>query len=188
MAVDPEHRPLLAKPSIQLVGSVDEAMYDEFRGQLRETRDEGPISLAITTTGGDPEIARAMADDLRLLSEHDDRMILFVGKVAVYSAGAVLMAGFPVNYRYLTNGTRIMIHERQITKTLELSDPLRGAEDKVCQLLTQIRQSIKIEEEGFRMIVKDSKVDFETIRERAASSWYIDAQEAKELGLIADVV
>ncbi|PNB40867.1 peptidase S14, partial [Pseudomonas sp. FW305-130] len=72
-----------------------------------------------------PEVARTMADDIRLLEDHDGREILFLGKVAVYSAGATFMAAFPVNRRFLTRHTRLMIHERTITKTLNLNGPLR---------------------------------------------------------------
>ena len=68
--------------------------------------------FAITTLGGDPEIARAMGDDVRLIRDYTGRETLFLGKVAVYSAGATFMSAFPVDKRFLTRGTRIMIHER----------------------------------------------------------------------------
>ena len=179
---------LLANPNIRLYGHVDEAMYKVFREQLRECPDEGPLALAITTLGGDPEIARTMADDVRLLREHDEREILFLGKVAVYSAGTVVMAGFPIGDRYMTENTRMMIHERSLTKSLDLSGPLRGALAQVHQVLHQIEESIRIEEEGFRSVVKGSKVKFAEVRDRAPNAWYIDCHEAEKLGLIAGVV
>ena len=77
---------VLAAPQMRLVGSVDEAMYNEFRDQLAAAPDEGPLVLALTTLGGNPEIARAMGDDVRLLRE-TGREIIFLGKAAVYSAG-----------------------------------------------------------------------------------------------------
>ena len=79
------------------------------------------LVVTITTLGGDPEIARAMGDDIRLLREFQGRDILFLGKVAVYSAGATFMSAFPVEHRFLTHGTRLMLHERQMTKTIKLS-------------------------------------------------------------------
>lgn len=179
---------LLAKPHIRLYGKVDEAMYSVFRDQLQGCPDEGPLALAITTLGGDPEIARTMADDIRLLREHDKREILFLGKVAVYSAGTVLMAGFPIMDRYLTTDTRLMLHERSLEKTLQLSGPLRATLAQVRQTLHQIEESIRIEEEGFRAVVEGSQVSFEEVRDRAPDSWYIDCREALRLGLIAGVV
>ena len=179
---------LLAKPNIRLSGHVDQAMYHDFRSQLHACPTAGPIAIAITTLGGDPEVARSMADDVRLLRDHDDREVLFLGKVAVYSAGATFMAGFPIANRYLTESTRIMIHERSLTKTLEFDAPLRSCLPKLKATLHQIEHSILIEEEGFRAIVEGSNVDFETVREKAPYNWYIECHEAKKLGLIADVI
>ena len=91
----PTDYPLLARPHVQLHGTVDHAMYDRFREQLLAAPAEGALVFAITTLGGDPEVARAMADDVRLLTDYTGREALFLGKVAVYSAGATFMAGFP---------------------------------------------------------------------------------------------
>ena len=55
----------------------------------------------MTRPGGDPEMGRAMGDDIRLLREYTGRETLFLGKVAVYSAGATFMSQFPVDKRFL---------------------------------------------------------------------------------------
>ena len=180
--------PLLAKPHIRLSGPVDQFMYTSFRQQLDECPDTGTIVIALTTLGGDPEVARTMADDIRLLEDHDGREILFLGKVAVYSAGATFMAAFPVDRRFLTRHTRLMIHERTIQKTINLNGPLRMVVASIKAALHEVEHSILIEEEGFRAIVKDSQVDFEDLREKAPSNWYIEAEEARDLGLVLDVI
>ena len=185
---DTDRMALLAKPNIRLFGHVDYVMYESFREQLGQCPATGPITIAMTTLGGDPEVARTMGDDVRLLREHDGREILFLGKVAVYSAGAVLMSNFPVENRYFTSDTRLMIHERSIDKTVEVTGPLRSCVASLKAVLHQIEHSILIEEEGFRAIVAGSKVDFETVREKAPENWYIDCREALKLGLIADVI
>lgn len=180
--------PLLAKPHIRLSGTVDYEMYDRFREQLDACPDDGTLVIALTTLGGDPEVARAMADDIRLIEDHTGREILFLGKVAVYSAGATFMAAFPVDRRFLTRHTRLMIHERNISKELKLDGPLRMVVASIKAALHEVEHSIEIEEEGFRAIVKGSKVDFDTLREKAPSNWYIDADEARDLGLVLDVI
>lgn len=186
--ISEERRALLAKPHVRLYGSVNQAMYAKFLDELHAAPSDGPIVIAITTLGGDPEVARSMADDVRLLRSDDGRDILFVGKVAVYSAGATFMASFPIEDRYLTQGTRIMVHERSLTKTIELDGPLRTLSAKVKQVLNEIEQSIEIEEEGFREFIKGSDCDFEELREKAPENWYITCDRAKELGLIAEVI
>jgi len=180
--------PLLARPHIRLSGTVDQAMYATFREALDACPGEGTIVIALTTLGGDPEVARTMADDIRLLTEQDGREILFLGKVAVYSAGATFMSAFPVERRFLTRHTRLMIHERTLKKDLAINGPLRMCVAAIKATLHEIEQSILIEEEGFRDIVKGSKVDFETLREKAPSNWYIEAEEARDLRLVLDVI
>ena len=180
--------PLLAKPHIRLSGTVDQLMYQSFREQLDACPDDGTLVVALTTLGGDPEVARTMAGDIRLLEEHDGREILFLGKVAVYSAGATFMAAFPVHRRFLTRHTRLMIHERGISKQINLDGPLRMVVASIKAALHEVEHSIEIEEEGFRDIVKGSKVEFEDLREKAPSNWYIEAEQARDLGLVLDVI
>ena len=180
--------PLLARPHIQLYGTVDEVMYAGFKDQLAAAPAEGPLVVSITTLGGDPEMARAMGDSIRLLRDYTGRDTLFLGKVAVYSAGATLMSAFPVEHRFLTRGTRLMLHERQMSGSIDLSGPLTNLPVVLKAKLHEIEQSVLIQEEGFRASVIGSKVTFETLREKARSNWYIDAEEARELGLVLDVI
>ena len=58
-----------------------------FKDQLLAAPVDQPLVCSITTLGGDPEMARAMGDDIRLLRDYQGRETLFLGKVAVYSAG-----------------------------------------------------------------------------------------------------
>ena len=180
--------PLLATPHIRLSGTVDQDMYASFRNQLAECPTDGPIVATITTLGGDPEVARAMGDDIRLIREFQGRECLFLGKVAVYSAGATFMSAFPVEHRFLTRRTRIMVHERLINSTVTLSGPLRMQVASLKAKLHEIEHSVQIEEEGFHDLVAGSKVSFEQMRERAPSNWYIEAEEARDLGLVLDVI
>ena len=158
---------LLAAPHVQLSGPVNDQMYAAFKQQLADAPTEGAIVFSITTLGGDPEMARAMADDVRLLRDYTGRETLFLGKVAVYSAGATFMSAFPVDKRILTRGTRLMLHERQITKQINLNGPLRMCVASIKAALHEIEQSIDIEEEGFRDLIAGSRVTFEELHEKA---------------------
>lgn len=180
--------PLLAIPHIQLHGTVDDMMYARFKEQLAAVPAEGPIVVSLTTLGGDPEMARAMGDSIRLLRDYTGRETLFLGKVAVYSAGATFMSAFPVDKRFLTRNTRLMLHERQMNAAVDLKGPLTTLPAVLKAKLHEIEHSIMIQEEGFRAIVAGSRVDFETIREKAVANWYIDAEEARDLGLVLDVI
>ncbi|WP_237487353.1 ATP-dependent Clp protease proteolytic subunit [Parapontixanthobacter aurantiacus] len=178
---------VLTSPQLRLVGGIDEAMYDEFRRQLAAAPTDGPLVINITTLGGNPEVARCMSDDVRLLREAK-RELLFLGKAAVYSAGATFMSGFPVECRFLTKGTRLMIHERHLSKTINLSGPLKSCTDQLKAALHEIEHSIEIEEEGFRALCDGSDVSFEEVRNKAPDNWYIPCEEALEKGLIAGII
>lgn len=185
---DATRYPLLARPHIQLTGAVDQAMVNSFRSQLADAPSEGAVVITLCTLGGDPEFARLMGDEVRLIRDFRDREFLFLGKVAVYSAGATFMSHFPVEKRFLTKGTRIMIHERQLTTDIHLSGPLKSLPAQLKAKLSEIEESIRIEEEGFRGLVAGSRISFEEVAKRAPSNWYIEAEEARELGLVLDVI
>ena len=180
--------PLLAHPHVRLHGTIDDAMYDSFKAQLADAPADGPLVFTITTLGGDPEIARAMGDDVRLIRDYTGRETLFVGKVAVYSAGATFMSSFPVEMRFLTRATRLMIHERQLQSTVQLNGPLKMQIASLKAKLHEIEHSILIEEEGFRALITGSRVDYDDLIARAPSNWYIECEEARDLGLILDVI
>ena len=180
--------PLLARPHIQLHGTVDDMMYARFKTQLAEAPIDGALIVSITTLGGDPEMGRAMGDDIRLLRDYTGRETLFLGKVAVYSAGATFMSAFPTTSRFLTRGTRVMLHERLMSSTVQLSGPLSTLPAVLKAKLHEIEHSILIQEEGFADIVAGSKVTLDQLREKATSNWYIEAEEARDLGLVLDVI
>ena len=180
--------PLLAVPHIQLHGPVNEMMYATFKDQLASAPGDGPIVVSITTLGGDPEMARAMGDSIRLLREYTGREALFLGKVAVYSAGATFMSAFPVDKRFLTRNSRIMIHERIMDSTVQLTGPLNTLAPVLKAKLNEIEDSIRIQEEGFADLVRGSKVTLDELKERAPNNWYIEANEARELGLVLDII
>jgi ATP-dependent Clp protease protease subunit len=180
--------PLLAHPHIHLHGTVDDAMYASFRQQLLAASLDGPLVVSITTLGGDPEMGRAMGDDIQLLRDYTGRETLFLGKVAVYSAGATFMSAFPVETRFLTKGTRLMLHERGMQSNVELNGPLTTLPAMLKAKLHEIEQSIVIQNEGFADIVAGSRVTLDELKQKATSNWYIEAEEARELGLVLDVI
>ncbi len=180
--------PLLATPHIQLYGPVNEVMYATFKDQLAAAPPDGPLVVSLTTLGGDPEMARAMGDSVRLLTEYTGREALFLGKVAVYSAGSTFMSAFPVDKRFLTHGTRLMIHERIMDSTVQLTGPLNTLAPVLHAKLNEIADSIRIQDEGFAALVAGSRVSLEELKAKAPNNWYIEAEEARDLGLVLDVI
>lgn len=180
--------PLLARPHVALSGPVDQAMYASFRAQLGAAPKQGALVVSLSTPGGDPEIARLMGDEIRLLREYSGRETLFLGKVAVHSAGTAFMAAFPADKRFLTRGTRLMLRQHILTRNVALSGPLGSCAASLKAMLHEIEESARIEEEGFRALVAGSRLPFEELRARAPAGWYIAAEEARSLGLVLDII
>lgn len=179
----------LASPGIRLYGAMDAGMYAEFTEMLAEQAPGGPIVIALTTMEGDPEIARSMADDIRLLRDRGRREIIFLGKTAVYGAGVLFMAAFPVSHRYLTRATKLMVTENKRAQPLELAGgSLRRVASQLEHAQREIQREIEQEDEDYRAISEGSNVSIQELREKAPNDWYITASEAKAMGLIAEVV
>ena len=178
-----------SSPAILLGGPVDYDMYKNFRSQLDASKKEGLVVTELSTLGGDPEVARMMGEDIRFHSENSKNCrFVFLGKAAIYSAGTTFMSFFSIENRYLTRGTRLMIHERKLDKQLHINGPLTTCVATVTATLHEIEASIAIQNEGFENLIRGSIVPMDEVLRRAPGNWYIEANEAKSLGLVAEVL
>jgi len=176
-------------PAILLAGTVDQIMYVRFREQLDKAPKPGLVVVEMTTLGGDPEVARMMGEDVRFRSEaQPERRFVFLGKAAVYSAGATFMSFFPRENRYLSRGTRLMIHERKLSDDLRIEGPLTTCTAGLKAKLHEIEHSILIQNEGFEALIAGSGVTMDEVLRRAPENWYIEAREAVDLGLVRAVL
>jgi hypothetical protein len=176
-------------PAVRLWGSVDYDMYGDFRQQLEGPPQQEIVVVELSTLGGDPEVARMMGEDIRFASQmRPDCRFVFLGKAAIYSAGTTFMSFFTRENRYLTRGTRLMVHERKLSKTLTIDGPLTTCVATVRATLHEIESSIAIQNEGFQNLIAGSKVTLDEVLARAPENWYIEAEEAVGLGLVEVVL
>ena len=176
-------------PAIALSGVVDYDMYKKFRTQFDGASEQSIVVIELSTLGGDPEVARMMGEDVRFASEMEPaRRFVFLGKAAIYSAGTTFMSFFARQNRYLARGTRLMIHERKLSKSLVIDGPLTTCIAVVKATLNEIECSIAIQNEGFQNLVLGSSVTLDEVLQKAPANWYLEAQEAKNLGLIEAVL
>lgn len=181
--------PQFLNPAILLAGTVDYEMYKAFREQLAGAPPSGIVSVELSTLGGDPEVARMMGEDIRFHSAVElDRRFVFLGKAAVYSAGVTLMSFFARSNRYLTRGTRLMIHERKLDEKLKLSGPLTSCLAPLRAKLNEVEHSIAIQNEGFENLLRGSKVTADELLKRAPDNWYLEANQALDLGLVEGIL
>ena len=181
-------RSALVTPNVCLHGEVNEAMlarWIELTLPLRGGK--GPLILELSTVGGDAEVGRRIADDVRLLREAGSS-VRFVGKTVVYSAGATIMGGFLRAERWLARDAVVMIHGRKLSKSLTFEKALRAERPGVEALLAEIDQGIRIERVEFGKIIEGSDITMEEIEARTIANWYLSAEEALKRRLIAGIL
>jgi ATP-dependent protease ClpP protease subunit len=176
-------------PAVLLSGEVDYDMYTEFRRMFDAAGDRQLVVIELSTLGGDPEVARMMGEDVRFHSDlAPERRFVFLGKAAIYSAGTTFMSFFKRENRYLSRGARLMIHERKMAKELHIQGPLTMCVATVKATLHEIEESIRIQNEGFENLIRGSSVGMDEVLKKAPQNWYLDADEAKRLGLVESVI
>jgi ATP-dependent protease ClpP protease subunit len=189
VAIPAEIRARLARPTIRLSGSVGHPMVASFFDQLLPVLEiEGSILVELFTDGGDAEIGRRLAEEVRLLRIHQRRDVWFLGKTLVASAGVTVMAAFPKNKRWLTRDAALLIHGRRMVKDLHVEGPLGSCRRVVEEMIADIDHGLRLEEQGFAELIGGTKVDAEEITRRAYSGWYLTAEEALRRGLVAGLV
>lgn len=175
------------KPDIRLMGGIDEPMIQNFLDQAAKLDGDGPVVLELSTTGGEADSARRLAQEVRMLGH--EREVFFLGKTYVYSAGITVMAAVSASHRFLTRDTVLLIHERRMDRTVQLSGALRSGIAVTQDLLAELQIGEKLERRGFEQLVEGSDLSCdELVRRVLHKDWYLTADEALELKLVAGLV
>ncbi len=187
--VPDEVRVRLARPTVRLSGSVGHPMVASFFDQLLPVLEvEGAILVELFTDGGDAEIGRRLAQEVRQLRGQHGRDMWFLGKTLVASAGVTVMAAFPKAKRWLTRDAALLIHGRRMTKDLHLEGPLGSCRRVLEEMIADIDHGLRLEERGFAELIEGSDVDADEITRRAYGGWYLSAEEALSRGLVAGLI
>ena len=181
--------PALYEPQIRLIGEVNAEMVRSFLDQLdRAPKDVPELAIEVTTPGGDADLGRRLVHAVDTWRERFEPRLLFLGTTSVHSAGTTFMGAFPRADRYLTRDTIIMIHGRQLDRRLDISGSLRSSLPALWEMTEQVKLGMALEEEGFRRLIKGSKVPFKEVLQRSRHRWYLRADEALKKGLVAGLV
>ena len=178
-------RPALLEPQISLFGCVSDDMFWSFKTQLASAlRLRGELCLELSTTGGDAETGRRIAEEIRICREYRGRNILFFGKTFIYSAGVTIMAGFPKEERYLSKDCHLLIHSRRMDKEVHFIGPLSSNVQVAEEVLANLKSGLALEHDGFKSLAEGCELSFDEIKKRAAKNWYLTGDEALELGMV----
>jgi ATP-dependent protease ClpP protease subunit len=175
-------------PDIRLFGKVDEPMLSEFFRQQAEVSSGKPLVIELSTSGGNADIGRRIAQEVRLW-QNSGIEVFFLGKTYVFSAGITIMSAFPLSHRFLTADCELLIHERKMKKDLHLEGALRGCLSAVNDVLAEIESGQRLEREGFAQLVAGTRLSAKDIEDKVYNKdWYMSAKEALDIGLVAGLV
>jgi hypothetical protein len=177
------------QPHVRLIGEVGSETVQSLLDQIADTpRDDPVVVVEISTLGGDAEMGRRLVLEIGLARERLDKRLVFFGKTCVYSAGVTLMSAFPKEDRYLTRDAVLLIHSRQLDKSIEISGPMRASLPKLKAACAQVELGIELEEDNFRRLIAGSDITLEEICGKALHNWYVPAEEALKRGLVAGLI
>jgi ATP-dependent Clp protease protease subunit len=179
----------LLAPQIRLNGKLDYDMLGSFLSQLAEAlKKDDPIVTQLTTEGGDAEVGRRIAEEVRLCRGVLGRDLAFLGVSHVYSAGVSVMGAFPLSRRFLTRDTVLMIHGRKIEAEPIPAGQLTAALQFVRTKVSEYENGLRLERQGFANLIEGSDISMEEIQERALTNWYIAADQALQRRLVTSLL
>ncbi len=167
---------LLKERVIFLVGEVNDHMANLIVAQLLFLESENPekdISLYINSPGGSVSAGMAIYDTMNFIKP--DVSTLCNGMAA--SMGAFLLSAGAKGKRFSLPNSKIMIHQ-----------PLGGARGQATEIEIAAREIIKTREQLNRILAENTGQPLERIERDTERDYYLSADEAKEYGLVDQVI
>ena len=167
----------LLKDRIVFVGGpIDDNVANVVVAQLLFLEAEDPdkdIHLYINSPGGVVTAGLAIYDTMQYIRPAVSTIC--IGQAA--SMGSLLLAAGAPGKRYALPLARIMIHQ-----------PLGGAQGQSTDIQIQAREILRLREIGNDILVKHTGQDREKIVQDTERDNFMNAQEAKDYGLIDEVI
>lgn len=167
---------LLKERVIFIVGPIEDHMANLIVAQLLFLESENPekdISVYINSPGGSVTAGMAIYDTMQFIKP--EISTLCIGQAA--SMGAFLLAGGEKGKRFALVNSRVMIHQ-----------PLGGFQGQATDIDIHAREILKIRERLNRLLAHHTGQDIETIDNDTERDNFMGSQEAKEYGLIDEVL
>jgi len=167
---------LLKERIIFLTGGVNDAVSSLICAQLLFLESENPskdIAFYINSPGGIVSSGLAIYDTMQYIRPNVSTVC--IGQAA--SMGSLLLAAGAPGKRYALPNARVMVHQ-----------PSGGAQGQATDIEIQAREILKLRERLNQIYVNHTGQDLETIEQAMDRDKFMDPVEAKEFGLIDEVV
>ena len=167
----------LLKDRIVFIGTpINDQIANVVVAQLLFLESEDPerdIHVYINSPGGSVTAGLAIYDTMQYIRPKVSTIC--VGQAA--SMGAVLLCGGEPGMRFALPNSRMLIHQ-----------PLGGAQGQASDIDIQAREILKMKEKLVEILVRHTRQDYERIRKDCDRDYFMGAYEAKDYGLIDDVL
>jgi len=167
---------LLENRIVFLVGEINHASASRVMMQmlyLENQRRNQEINFYINSPGGVVDDTLALYDTMRFLSS--PIATYCIGRA--YSGGSVLLTAGTKGRRFILPHAKVMIHQ-----------PYGGITGQAEDIRLQAEQIIKSKQILIDIIAKHTGQTPERVREDSERDMYFDAQEAKDYGLVDEVL
>jgi len=167
---------LLKERVVFLVGPVDDHTANVIVAQLLFLESENPekdINLYINSPGGSVSAGLAIYDTMQFIKP--DVSTMCVGQAA--SMGALLLTAGANGKRYCLPHSRVMIHQ-----------PLGGYQGQATDIEIHTREILKVRSQLNEILALHSGQSVETIAEDTERDNFMSPEEAKEYGLIDEMI
>jgi len=167
---------LLENRIVFLIGEINQASASRVMMQmlyLENQRRNQEINFYINSPGGAVDDTLALYDTMRFLSS--PIATYCIGRA--YSGGSVLLTAGTKGRRFILPHAKVMIHQ-----------PYGGITGQAEDIRLQAEQIIKSKQTMIDILADNTGQSKERVREDSERDKYFDAQEAKEYGLVDEVL
>lgn len=167
---------LLEEGIIFIRGPIQDEMANVVVAQILFLESKNPekdISIYINTPGGAVTAGLAIYDTMQYVK--NDISTICVGQGA--SLGALLLAAGTENKRFALPNSRILIHQ-----------PLGGAQGQATDVKIQTDELLKTKERINKILSRHTGQPLEKIEKDTDRDFFMTSDEAKEYGLIDDII
>ena len=156
-------------------GEVNQQLVANVMGQLlaMAAAADDPITIFINSQGGHVESGDTIHDVIRFIKPR----VRMVGTGWVASAGALIYVAAPREDRYCLPNTRFLLHQ-----------PAGGVGGSAADIAIEAQEIIRMRERINRIFSRETGQPFERIETDTHRNFWLDAEAAKEYGLVGKII
>ena len=165
----------LERNTVNIFGVIDDDMAERVIAQLQYLEDNGAeeITIQINSPGGSVSAGFAIYDMIRFVN----CPVVLVGNGLIASAAALILLAVPKERRVGFANSEYLIHQ-----------PLSGMRGTATEIVIHAENLTKTKAKINKIIAEATGKDFKQVEKDTDRDHWLDAEEAKEYGLIGKII